>query len=307
MTRAKVAAAALAMVASWLGGLHGQKPLSAGLEQAQARTPLAFEVVSVKPAAPGTLPIVPAFMRDKGASILGLQRMAAPVSMLIGYAYHLQMSEVSAAFEKQPDWVRSRIYTITFRAAGEPTRDEVREMMRTMLADRFGLQVHEFTREGMVNRLVMSKSGVLGPNLKPHPEGANCSTQAGASVGKAPDAAPPEVLHCGLTWYYLPGRVLHVGMTDTTMADAARSLAGIGVEELATRPIVDATGLTERYDLTLEFRPSSGSPFVDSGADDGGAPTILEALKEQLGMRVESGTGPVRMVMIDHIADPMPD
>ena len=311
MRRTEIKAGALVLAACTFGGLHGQTPQPAPSEQGQTATmtatPLSFEVVSVKPAQPGTFPIVPAFMRDKGAPILGLQRMAAPASMLIGYAYHMQMSETSDAFRKQPDWVRSRIYTITFRAAGEPTRDQVREMMRTMLTERFGLQIHEFTREGTVNRLVMSKPGVLGPNIKPHPEGASCSTQEGASVGKAPDASTPPVVHCGFTWYNLPGMVLHVGLTDTTITDAARSLAGIGVEELETRPLVDATGLTGKYDLTLEFRPDSGRPFIDPEADDGGVPTAIRALKEQLGMRVESGPGPVRMVTIDHISEPTPD
>jgi uncharacterized protein (TIGR03435 family) len=227
--------------------------------------------------------------------------------MTIAYAYHMQMSEALAAVQKQPDWVRSRIYTETFRAEGAPTRDQVREMMRTMLSDRFGLQVHEFTREGTVNRLVMSKPGVLGPKIKPHPEGASCSTQEGESVGKAPDASTQPVAHCGFTYYYLPGRVLHVGITDMTIADAARSLAGMGVGGLETRPLVDATGLTGKYDLTLEFRPDSGSPFVDPEADDGGVPTLIRAFKEQLGMRVESGPGPVRVVIIDHISEPTPD
>lgn len=307
MQKAKVTRGALAFAVCTFASLHGQTPQHAQSELAQTNAPLAFDVVSVKPAPPGTLPIVPAFMRDKRVQIIGLQRMAAPVSSLIGYAYHMQMSEAVGAFRKQPDWVRSRIYTITFRAADEPTPDQVREMMRAMLADRFALQIHEFTREGTVNKLVMSKPGVLGPNLKPHLAGASCSTQEGESVGKAPDASTPPVAHCGFTWYYLPHMVLHVGITDTTIADAARSLAGIGVEELETRPLVDATGLTGKYDLTLEFRPDSGSPFMDSGADDGGAPTILEALKEQLGLRVESGQGPVRMVTIDHISQPTPD
>jgi uncharacterized protein (TIGR03435 family) len=269
--------------------------------------PLSFSVVSVKPAEPGTFPLVPTFMRDRGASIRGLQTMAAPVSMLIGYAYHMQRNEAAVAFQKQPDWVRTRIYTVTFRAEGEPTPEQVREMMRTMLAERFGLQEHEFTREGTVNRLVMSKPGVLGPNIKPHPEGATCSTQEGASVGNAPDASTPQVAHCGFTYYYLPGMVLHVGITGTTIADAARSLAGMGVGGLETRPIVDATGLTGKYDLTLEFRPDSGRSLIDSGADDGNVLTLIPALKEQLGMRVETGLGPVRMVMIDHLSEPTPD
>jgi uncharacterized protein (TIGR03435 family) len=246
-------------------------------------------------------------MRDKGAPILGLQRMAAPVSMLIGYAYSMHESEISDAFRKQPDWVTNRIYTVTFRAEGKPTRDQVREMMRTMLTERFGLQIHEFTRDGTVNRLVMSKPGALGPNLKPHPEGASCSTQEGASVGKVPDASTPPVAHCGFTWYNLPGMVMHVGITDTTIAGAVGSVAGIGVTELKTRPIVDATGLTGKYDVTLEFNPYTGSSLIGPEVDDGGVPTLIQALKEQLGIKVESGTGPVRMVMIDHISEPTLD
>jgi uncharacterized protein (TIGR03435 family) len=264
--------------------------------------------VSIKPAQPGSYPIVPAFMRDKGAPILGLQRMAAPVSLLISYAYRMQMNETSAAFRKQPDWVKNRIYTVTFRAPGEPTRDQVREMMRTMLAERFGLQMHEFTREGTVNKLVLVKPGVLGPNIKPHPEGAKCSTQEDTSVGQAPDASTPQLPHCGFTWYYEEaGAVLYVGMTDTTISGAAGSLAGIGANGLETRPTIDATGLTGRYDLTLEFRPARGNLLPDPDADDDGPPTLIRALKEQLGLRVETGPGPVRMVTIDHISEPTPD
>ncbi len=85
--------------------------------------------------------------------------------MTIAYAYRIQISESLDAFRKQPDWTKKKIYTETFRVDGEPTREQVREMMRTMLAERFGLQVHEFTREGTVNKLVMSKPGVPGPNL----------------------------------------------------------------------------------------------------------------------------------------------
>lgn len=301
----------LLFLALTIGSLPGQVARPAPPEQAPTptatATPLAFDAVSVKPAPPGTLPIVPPFMRDKGVPIRGLQTMAAPVWMTIAYAYHMQMSEAQAAVRKLPDWVRNRSYTETFRVEGEPTRDQVREMMRTMLADRFGLQIHEFVREGTVNKLVMSKPGVLGPNLKPHPEGASCSTQQAASVGKPPDSSAPPIARCGLTFYYLPGGVLHLGITDTTLADAARTLAGLGRSGLESRPLLDATGLTGKYDLTLEFHPDSSTSLLNPEAEDEAAPTLTVALKQQLGMRVETGPGPVRMVIIDHISEPTPD
>ena len=287
--------------------IHGQMPQPPPSEQAKTKPLLAFSVVSVKPAPPGTYQSVPQFMRDRNSRILGVQRMAAPVNMLIGYAYHMQISEALDAFRKQPEWTRKKIYTVNFRADGEPTREQMREMMRTMLADRFGLEIHDFTREGMVNKLVMNKAGVLGPNLKPHPAEASCTTQVESSVGNAPDASAPPARHCGFVWYYLPGNVLHIEITDTTIAAAGVSLAGIGPNGLETHPVIDATGLTGKYDLTLEFRPASFGLPSDPDADDDGAPSFFRALKDQLGVRVESGQGPVRMIVIDHISVPTPD
>jgi uncharacterized protein (TIGR03435 family) len=289
---------------------YGQTPQSNQVAQVETATnipkPLAFDVVSVKPAPPGSFPLVPPFMRDKSAPVVGLQRMALPVWLIIAYAYHLQMNEARDAVRKLPDWVRTRIYTETFRVEGNPSIDQVREMMRTMLADRFSLQLHDFTREGAVNKLVMAKPGVLGPNLKPHPEGASCTTQEAATVGKAPDASAPAASNCGFVWYHPAGGILHVEKKDTTIVDAARALAGIGVGELDTRPIVDATGLTGKYDVTIEFR-SYTTQLIDPDADDGGVPTLIRALKEQLGIRVENGQGPVRVIVVDHISEPTPD
>lgn len=306
----KETAGTLLFAACAMGGLAGQAPQSAPSKQAPTiavTTPLAFETVSVKPASPGAIPFVSAFIRNKTAPVYGLQTMAVPVQMTIAYAYHMQMSESKATFEKQSSWVKHRIYAQTFRIEGEATHDQVREMLRTMLADRFGLQIHEFTKEGAVNRLVLNKPGVLGPKIKPHPAGAPCATQEDASVGKAPDAATPPVATCGFSYYYLPGGVLHVGITDTTIADAGRALTSIGVGGIETKPLLDGTGLTGTYDVTLEFRPDSGNPRVDPGPDDGGVPTLIQAVSQQLGMRVESGTGPVRIVLIDHISEPTPD
>jgi uncharacterized protein (TIGR03435 family) len=47
--------------------------------------------------------------------------------------------------------------------------------------------------------------------------------------------------------------------------------------------------------------------FVDSEEEDGGVPSLIRALKEQLGIGVESGEGPVRMFTIEHISQPTPD
>lgn len=306
----KETAATLLLVTFSISSLNGQMSPSAPPKQdttAATSTPLAFETVSIKPAPPRSIPFIPAFIRDKTAPVYGLQTMAGTVWLTISWAYRLQISEAKAAFENQPGWVKKQIYRVTFRVEGQPTNDQLREMFRTMLADRFALEIHDFTKEGAVNKVVLSKPGVLGPKIHPHVEGANCSTQGDASVGKAPDPSTPSVTNCGFSWYYTSGGLLHVGLTNTTLVDGVRALAGVGVPGLDTKPIVDGTGLTGKYDLTLEFRPDSGNPRVDPEADDNGAPTLIQALKQQLGLRLESATGPVRMVIIDHISEPTPD
>ena len=85
------------------------------------------------------------------------------------------------------------------------------------------------------------------------------------------------------------------------------SLASIGANGLESHPVIDATGLTGQYDLTLEFRPATLSLQSNPEADADDAPSLFRALRDQLGIRVESGQGPVRMFVVDHLSEPTPD
>ena len=70
-----------------------------------------------------------------------------------------------------PDWVRNGRYDIEARAPGAATKDQMRLMMQSLLAERFKLTVHWETREAPVFALVEAKPGKLGPQLEPHPSG----------------------------------------------------------------------------------------------------------------------------------------
>jgi uncharacterized protein (TIGR03435 family) len=75
------------------------------------------------------------------------------------------------------------------------------------------------------------------------------------------------------------------------------------------RPILDRTGLTGKFDLIIEFAPRpkfTQPPDASSQSSDTG-PTFLEALKDQLGLKLESTTGPVDTLVIDHIEEPSPN
>ena len=72
------------------------------------------------------------------------------------------------------------------------------------------------------------------------------------------------------------------------------------------RPVLDQTGLNGVFDFTLEWTPDINGPSPSSAAfqPDPSGPTFLEALKEQLGLKLDSQTGPVEVFVIDHIEMP---
>jgi uncharacterized protein (TIGR03435 family) len=95
---------------------------------------------------------------------------------------------------------------------------------------------------------------------------------------------------------------------STTLTELARLLS-----QRVNRVVVDKTGLTGRYDFNVEFTPDqmppqgaqlNGAPFP---AIDPNGPSIFTALQEQLGLKLESGRGPVEMLVIDSVEPPLPD
>jgi uncharacterized protein (TIGR03435 family) len=68
------------------------------------------------------------------------------------------------------------------------------------------------------------------------------------------------------------------------------------------RPVIDRTGLTGAFDFSIEFAPQMGAAAqMDSGS------TLIEALKDQLGLKLEPATGPLKTLVIDHIEEPTPN
>jgi uncharacterized protein (TIGR03435 family) len=72
------------------------------------------------------------------------------------------------------------------------------------------------------------------------------------------------------------------------------------------RPVVDQTELSGTFDFAFEWTPQHNGPGVESQTDDSG-PTFLEALKDQLGLKLESKTGPVDVIVVDHVEQPSPN
>jgi uncharacterized protein (TIGR03435 family) len=102
------------------------------------------------------------------------------------------------------------------------------------------------------------------------------------------------------------GRV-RIGARNVTMGLIATTLSAM--PDGPARPVLDQTGLSGTFDFTLEWTPQLNVPEPPGSTfqTDESGPTFLEALKEQLGLKLESTTGPVNVLVIDHVEEPSPN
>ena len=220
------------------------------------------------------------------------------------FAYRLSYAQIDAVKKQLPAWAMNAQYDIEGRAAGNPTKDQYRLMVQSLFADRFKLAAHYETKQTPVLALVLVKPETLGPQIREYPAGqrVDCSASYSAPVkpwpslvGVAPDMCDVmEGLRPG------PGRVRDgsVMVPAVEMADMFNNLAD------ADRPIVDETGLGV-VDFVIEFVPNM--PPNSQAQMDPNGPTFLEALKDQLGMKLEPRVAPVQWLIVDHIEQPTPN
>jgi uncharacterized protein (TIGR03435 family) len=216
-----------------------------------------FEVASVKPTATqGSFTFdFPPGGRFSGRNLT--------VQNLLRIAYGLQDYQISGG----PGWIDSAGFDIQARAAAstsEPTREQVREMIQALLADRFHLVVHRETRQLPIYALVVGKGG---PRLQ----------AADTDVG------PPKSML---------GQMVVRRMSMTT-------LGNILAFDLK-RPVRDETGLNGEFAFKLEWTPGLG----ESDAGPSSRPSLFTAVQEQLGLKLESTKGPIEVLVIDHVEKP---
>jgi uncharacterized protein (TIGR03435 family) len=169
-------------------------------------------------------------------------------------------------------------------------------MVQTLLEDRFKLTFHHETRQLPVFALVLDKPGKTGPQLRLHPDDTPCSVASPNAEG------PPATITGQWSSQAAPGR-LRAGARNVPMSMIVDNLfkrQTTGVD----RPILDKTGLTGNFDFTIEFVLASNLPLRGGEPPDPDGPTFEEALKEQLGLKLEPQNGPTEIVIIDHVEEP---
>jgi bla regulator protein blaR1 len=220
-----------------------------------------------------------------------------PLREVIGAAYRLTSAQ-TRAISGTPKWMDSERFDIQATAEGNPDLEQKCLMLRSLLADRFGLAVHHETRQGPVYALVLAKAGKMGPGLVKHSGDAVCIDFSKPRPPSLGDSI------CGGFLVLSRAGVTHVTADNTNMAGVADQLgSGMPGGEIE-RPVVDRTGLSGSFDVTLEYTLGLR---IDAGAaapDPTAPPPLFTALQEQLGLKLESTKGPVEVLVIDHVEGP---
>jgi len=253
----------------------------------------AFDVASVKPSKSDGV-VASNFTLGPGDRYIpngGLfSATGLPLITYISFAYRMMGSDMQYLLPQLPGWVTTERFDIQARAEGNPGKSEMRLMMRALLAERFGLAVHNETREAPVLALVLVKPGKTGPQLRAHREEPPCPSDIMQPPVPTSDGFP--LLCVGLLDVppQVPGR-RRVGARRTTLQFIAASLDGL--EDLG-RPVVDQTGLEGNFDFAIEWDAAPDSP----------GPSFQEALREQLGLKLEARKGPFEVIVLDHVQRP---
>jgi len=217
-----------------------------------------------------------------------------PIENLISNAYGVMDYQIVGA----PNWPYPTFFMIDAKGGSEADAKlaaltwkqreaEQDHMLRVLLEDRFKLKAHWETRERDVNSLVVAKGG---PKLGV----AGSLALSAEEKERYGDHPAPTLAQLGCN---MEG-CTYVGH-GCTMGQLVGNLTG----ELGG-PVVDNTGLTGKYDFVLKYmggRLKDLPPDVD---DKDRTPPMDRALQEQLGLKVETAKGPVKMLVIDHVEKP---
>lgn len=187
---------------------------------------------------------------------------------LIADAYGIKTYQISGL----PSWADSLLYVITATTLGatEPTQDEVRPMLRALLADRFQLKFHRDTKEMNVYHMIQVKKS---------------SAFKAATLGET------------FSWNLTPGPggTLRSQATKESIGDFVQ-LVGVSTD----KPVIDKTGLTGEIDYDILITLPEGNQRTPDETNR----AIVYAVIDQLGLKLESAKDAVEMLAIDHVEKP---
>lgn len=246
--------------------------------------------------------------------------------MLIRFAYNIKDSQILGG----PSWLDSEYFDIDAKTDepddaagggnslmagagpntkalargpnGDAMNERRRQMVQALLADRFKLTLDTQTKDLPIYELVVGKGGPKFKETTVPPPDPNEPPPGPPQPGQPPRRR-------GIMMGFSRGQL---NMNGGSMAQLANALS-----DRVGRTVLDKTGLTGEYDLTLQWTPDENDALMrseatraggpgpsDAPAPDPNGPTLFTALQEQLGLKLESSKGPVQTFTITHIEQP---
>lgn len=300
MTPARRVALAVAVFAS-VGG-----PVAGGALTFQAQVlgpPIAFESVSVQPrkSVGGLGPVLEVHLLKKllASPRDGRLRFGGSLRLLIQAAYGVTGFQV----EGGPPWVLSDHYAIEARAESDATPEEIRSMLQSLLADRFHLSLRREVRQLPVYELTVAHGGLGIAAMKD----GECTPSKEVRWDLIDLEAPLYICHGGGRRRVLSQnpetrprpqwpRVERLEFGQVSMPALIDLISGD-----LDRIVVDKTGVTEPFNLLLDFAPALRP---ETRLPPYSGPTIFAALEEQLGLSLVAVEAPVEVLLIDRAERP---
>jgi uncharacterized protein (TIGR03435 family) len=269
-------------------------PVAIGLlnpARAQEQPSQSFEVASIKPSDPAKRNVMIRFWPNFTAE-------GVTATALINESYQVHDFQI----EGLPKWAESDRYDISAKVdsadalhvppdkmsdeQGDAMAKATRARVRALLADRFQLKIHTATKEMPVYELVVAKGG---PKLQ--------KSKNEGSGGRR-------------------GLMMRPGELTGAHADM-KFLARVFSQD-TSRVVIDKTGLTGHYDFTLHYTPerplgpphggdAGPGPEMKAPESDANGPTLVTAVQEQLGLKLQPAKGQVDILVIDRIEKPSPN
>ncbi len=244
-----------------------------------------FEVASIRvsknPEPGGNVDITPGRFRGKD---LALQ-------WLILVAYRINSGNLSGDL---PSWTLSERYDIDAKTDDASGEDRILLALQALLKERFQLREHREIKEESVYFLTIGKNGIKMSQGSCVPVKKDLPNECYSSKSNG--------LVQTMDWR-------GVRISDPTGV-AYRTLAGhLSINK---RPVIDKTGLAGTFDVHLRWTREPDPAAVGSPGDtvtpapspEPSAPSIFDAMEEQLGLKLESGRGPVEYLVVDHVENP---
>jgi uncharacterized protein (TIGR03435 family) len=242
-----------------------------------------FEVASIKASDPN-----PSNTMFIGMSADGAMVKYTNITLLdcIRGAYRVREFQIVG-----PAWMTSARFEITAKLPPGASEDQIPEMLRALLAERFKLEIRREMKEQSVYALVVGNGGA---KLKP----AEIKPDNNSLKALGPDGKPRDLMMFATP----PGEVV-----ITAPSASLASLVGL-MSRFTARPVVDTTGIEGLYDFKLIFATEINGNLITGGLPGPGgaatsvesAPSVFDAVK-QYGLRLEARKAPIEMLTVTHL------